>query len=301
MSFTFRSKPCKSGEKIRVWVDDQPLDFDGIPILIEQTTNKYDLHIYIDSSGSMNNDSFSPPLSNQLTAVIPSSQPYTIFYPTDERWVYWFYQSISRSFKRVILIFINESTPYEDRHGKVYYKWVGTGVFDSYGREEGEWVRVEEPTISFNLIKDLSIFAQEYKNSRSSFGNLYVVGAGNQLRNNAVYAWKNELSGTGYKYEFVSVGSNVGEKVQNLLTPNPPYFVKIFVLEKNRWAELREALRDFSPAPYNDLIQDSLFSTQVFEKNSDSEIDVKWTCGGRCPPGYCEIQTFEYPYYCCIR
>jgi len=295
-------------------VDGQGLDFNA-PILVEHATQRFELHAYIDSSGSMDDSSFSPPLSVQLEANIPPHIPYTPFFPTDERWVYWFYRSLSRSRRRVTLAFINESTPY--LAGSGYYAYIGTGAFDEYGVEITEAVYIPG-SMSPVLLGDLRTFGANFPGTQS-YGHLYLVGTDQILRAGAIHAFQNELGGTGYNYEGIFYGSNISAVLSDSLSPPPQYYVKVYVLEPNVWTDLffdlygiildkenplvdfQRILREITTPPFNAIIEDSLFAKGVFEKYSDTEIEVEWTCGGRCPPGYCEISIPIPPYYCCIR
>jgi len=294
-------------------VNGMPLDFSA-PILVQHNTQRFELHAYIDSSGSMNNSSFSPPLSVQLVANIPPQIPYTLFFPTDERWVYWFYKSLSRR-RRVTLAFIDESTPYLDETG--YYEYnVGTGRFSQYGEEITETVYIPGGR-SPRLLGDLNTLNLNFPGTQS-YGHLFLVGTDPVLRSGAIHAFQNELGGTGYNYGGISYGANIGTIVSELLAPPPQYYVQVYTLEPNVWAALyfnlygvrlgtetplpdfQQLLRRLSTAPFNSLIQDSLFAQKVVEIYSDIEIEINWTCGGRCPPGYCEISIPNPPYYCCI-
>lgn len=285
-----QSKPCRKGETITVWVrtksgKERKLEFD-IPILIEQPLGldaDFDINVFVDNSGSFNVHEITDDLERFQLQV---RQKLDIFYPSDERWIKWLGDGISRFRPTVSFALIDETSEYEDDVPTEDYGDYGGGGSDSdlYGKS----------------LEDLIYFKNQYEFGQISYGHLMMVGNDTYLRRHVISAFqKPELQVASHDYAGYQYSDNFAQEMFDLLNrKNLGYFVKIWTLQPNF---IREYLEDRTTTPFNELIPDPLFERKLFEIKDEKPIDVEISCGGKCPPGYCEIATTAYPYFCCIK
>lgn len=277
-----QSKPCRKGETITVWVrtksgKERKLEFD-IPILIEQPLGldaDFDINVFIDNSGSFYVEQITDDLERFRLQV---RQKLNIFYPEDERWIKWLAAGISRFRPTVSFALIDETSEYADDVPKGDYS------DNLYGKS----------------LEDLIYFKNQYEFGQISYGHLMMVGNDPYLRRHAITAFqKPELQVASHDYTGYQYSDDFAQKMFDLLDRKKlGYFVKIWSLQPNF---IREYLEDRTTAPFNELIPDPLFERKLFEIKDEKPIEVEVSCGGKCPPGYCEISTTAYPYFCCIK